>query len=134
MKKLMKLMESQIIRYIVTGVLTTGINYLLYFALTALTADYLTANSIAWVGAVIFAFFANRSVVFHSCGNRGKEFAGFIGARLLTLMAENLFLVALIEWLGAGLAISKLFAGVITTALNYFACRYGVFKGGVSHE
>lgn len=73
MKKLMKLMESQIIRYIVTGVLTTGINYLMYFALTALTADYLTANSIAWVGAVIFAFFANRSVVFHSCGNRGRS-------------------------------------------------------------
>ena len=58
-----KLQNSQIIRYIMTGGMTTVINYIIYILLTAVQLDYLVANSIAWLGAVIFAYYANLSLI-----------------------------------------------------------------------
>ena len=61
-----KLQESQIVRYIMTGGITTAINYVIYFALVAASVNYIAANCTAWLGAVTFAFFANRQIVFCS--------------------------------------------------------------------
>ena len=51
--------SAQLIKYIVTGGLTTGVNYLTYFILLGAAGDaaqqsrvYLAANSAAWLGAV----------------------------------------------------------------------------------
>lgn len=73
-----KLCNSELIRYILTGGMTTAVNYGLFFLLNAFSVNYLLSNSIAWLGAVLFAFYANRQVVFHSRGkswmNSGASF------------------------------------------------------------
>ncbi|MCI5688576.1 GtrA family protein [Anaerovoracaceae bacterium 42-11] len=130
-----KLQESQIVRYIMTGGMTTGINYIIYIGLMALSVNYLMANTIAWLGAVTFAYFANREVVFHSKGDRKQEFLQFFSLRAATLVIENLLLLLLVDFIGAGSLVSKILVSVITVVLNYFACKYSIFKqGGVSHE
>lgn len=130
-----KLQESQIVRYIMTGGMTTGINYIIYIGLMALSVTYLMANTIAWLGAVTFAYFANREVVFHSKGDRKQEFLQFFSLRAATLVIENLLLLLLVDFIGAGSLVSKILVSVITVVLNYFACKYSIFKqGGVSHE
>lgn len=130
-----KLQESQIVRYIMTGGMTTGINYIIYIGLMALSVNYLMANTIAWLGAVTFAYFANREVVFHSKGDRKQEFLQFFSLRAVTLVIENLLLLLLVDFIGAGSLVSKILVSVITVVLNYFACKYSIFKqGGVSHE
>lgn len=130
-----KLQESQIVRYIMTGGITTGVNYIIYIGLMALSVNYLMANTIAWLGAVTFAYFANREVVFHSKGDRKQEFLQFFSLRAATLVIENLLLLLLVDFIGAGSLVSKILVSVITVVLNYFACKYSIFKqGGVSHE
>ncbi len=130
-----KLQESQIVRYIMTGGMTTGVNYIIYIGLMALSVNYLMANTIAWLGAVTFAYFANREVVFHSKGDRKQEFLQFFSLRAATLVIENLLLLLLVDFIGAGSLVSKILVSVITVVLNYFACKYSIFKqGGVSHE
>ncbi len=129
MKKVLQMICSkELVRYVFTGGMTTAVNYVLYFFLMALSVHYLTANSLAWLGAVIFAFFANRHMVFHSSGDRWREFGAFFSLRLATLAAENLLLFALVSCMGAGTAVSKVLVSVITVALNYGACKYGVFR------
>ena len=123
-----KLIGSQIFRYVITGGFTTVVDYIIYIGLTALEVNYLAANTAAWAGAVIFAFFANRNVVLHSDGNRAGEFFKFISLRLCTLAAENLLLMLLIDHLGAGNLTAKLTVSVVTVILNYCACKYGIFK------
>lgn len=130
-----KLQESQIVRYIMTGGMTTGVNYIIYIGLMALSVNYLMANTIAWLGAVTFAYFANREVVFHSKGDKKQEFLQFFSLRAATLVIENLLLLLLVDCIGMGSLVSKILVSVITVVLNYFACKYSIFKqGGVSHE
>lgn len=130
-----KLQNSQIFRYIMTGGMTTVINYIIYILLTAVSMDYLVANSIAWLGAVIFAYYANRHMVFRSEGNKKQEFVQFFSLRLATLAVENLLLFMFVGYIGAAELPSKIVVSVITVVLNYFACKYSIFKErGVSHE
>ena len=94
--------SAQLIKYIVTGGLTTGVNYLIYFILLGAAGDaaqqsrvYLAANSAAWLGAVLFAYVMNRKLVFHSERAIVHEFLEFAGLRLATLAVENLLLYLL---------------------------------------
>lgn len=130
-----RLKDSQIFRYIMTGGMTTVINYLIYIALIALSINYLVANTVAWLGAVVFAFYANREVVFQSKGNKSKEFIQFFAVRLGTLLVENVLLYILIDAIGLASMTSKIVVSVVTVALNYIACKYSIFKErGVSGE
>ena len=132
---LQKICSMELLRYVFTGGMTTAVNYVLYFFMMAGGVHYLAANSLAWLGAVIFAFFANRRVVFHSSGDGRREFAAFFSLRFATLAAEDLLLLTLVSCIGLGSAISKILVSVITVALNYAACKYGVFrKRGAAHE
>ena len=130
-----RLRESQLVRYVMTGGMTTGVNYVIYIGLQAAAVGYLTANTVAWSGAVIFAYFANRRVVFRSKGDRGLEFLQFVSLRLVTLLVENLLLFILVDCVGIGSVISKIIVSVLTVLLNYFACKYSIFKErGVSRD
>ena len=74
-------------------------------------------------------------MVFHSDGNVGKELIQFVSVRLLTLLAENILLFVMIEWMGFLQIFSKVGVSIITVILNYIACKYSIFKErGVSHE
>ena len=95
---------AQLIKYMFTGGLTTGVNYLIYFILLGAAGDaaqqscvYLAANSAAWLGAVLFAYVMNRKLVFHSERAIVHEFLEFAGLRLATLAVENLLLYLLID-------------------------------------
>ena len=94
--------SAQLIKYMFTGGLTTGVNYLIYFILLGAAGDaaqqsrvYLAANSAAWLGAVLFAYVMNRKLVFHSERDIVHEFLEFAGLRLATLAVENLLLYLL---------------------------------------
>lgn len=130
-----KLQQSQLIRYIMTGGLTTVINYMIYFALQAAGIDYIAANCAAWLGAVTFAFFANRQMVFRSKGRKSEEFMRFFSLRLTTLAAETALLYMMVELAGVHSTASKIIVSFVTVTLNYIACKYSIFKESrVSHE
>ena len=126
---------AQLLKYGITGVLTTGVNYTLYFALTAAAGKealggrfYLLANAAAWLGAVIFSYAVNRNVVFGSQKDIRQEFLQFAGLRLATLAVEELLLYLLVELLlGAAGLFSKLAVSVITVIANYAACKCSIF-------
>ncbi len=130
-----RLRESQPVRYVMTGGMTTGVNYVIYIGLQAAAVGYLAANTAAWAGAVIFAYFANRSMVFHSRGDKRQEFLRFVSLRLVTLLIENLLLFLLVDCVEADSLISKVTVSIMTVLLNYFACKYSIFKErGVSRD
>ena len=56
--------HRELIIYIIVGGLTTVVNYIIHFGLRFLGANYYIALSIAWLGAVLFAYVANRIFVF----------------------------------------------------------------------
>ena len=60
--------NKELITYLISGGITTGVNYILYGTLLFLHVPYLTANSIAWVGAVLTARSQGNSVHLPGCG------------------------------------------------------------------
>ena len=65
---------KELISYVFVGGCTTLINFVIYwFVITMMDQGWLFANVISWVGAVIFAFWANKHFVFKSANETGKE-------------------------------------------------------------
>ena len=92
MKKLFQKYRELII-YVIVGGLTTVVNYIIHFGLRASNVNYYVALTAAWLGAVLFAYFANRSFVFESKAKgkaQIKEFALFFSARLFSYGLEML--------------------------------------------
>lgn len=158
---------AEFLRYLVIGFSTTFLNWGISIALKELTGLGTTkvGNSIitviAWtLSTVFFAFWMYKFFVFRSRSMKGSilwsEFAGFTGARLLTLGVETVIVLLFCDILGFdeylhfgisritdGGAVSnligfkvreyyvvKLCACVITTILNYIFSKLIIFKKG----
>lgn len=119
---------KELFLYGIGGVLTTVVNYVIYYSMGILGIGYLLANTAAWTAAVVFSFCINRSVVFGSRGEWLEEFLPFAGLRLLTLAAENLLLYLLVGRLGLGTLVSKVLVSIVTILGNYIICKKRIFK------
>jgi putative flippase GtrA len=137
----------EIIRYLIFGVLTTLVNFAVYFAALALFGDesYLVSNIIAWVFAVAFAYVTNKLWVFESKSwawpHVRKELAGFVSARLFSLAVEEAGLWLMIGALAFGAwsvpipghpvggdVVAKFIMQVVVVLLNYVFSKLIIFR------
>ena len=136
--RLSKYINRETVTYLIFGVLTTAVNYIVYYGLRALSVHYLIANTLAWIAAVVFAFFTNKRYGFESRdytpGTLRREFFRFVAGRLLTLGIEQLFLLITVEWLGLNDRIMKLVISVIVVILNYVFSKLFIFNKEKSDE
>ena len=140
MKELVKkIMNKEVILYLIFGVLTTvvslGVKYALLF--TVLNADnpfeLQVSVVISWVAACLFAYITNRIWVFESKSkNIILEMAKFFGARLTTLGMEMLIMFIFVTALGLNsdtwVIIWTLITQVLIVIGNYILSKLFVFK------
>ena len=128
---LLKKYRSQLI-YLVFGVLTTVVNYIVYFPVDRLLQTAWLSNSIAWVFAVLFAYVTNKPFVFGSHDWSMKtvvpEFIKFVGTRVASLVVENLILLLTVDVLQWNRIFWKLAASVLVVVLNYVGSKLLVFR------
>ncbi len=138
-KKIKNLWENkqqldELILYIVMGLLTTIVNYVVYFLCHNLLGIYnLLANMIAWVLAVLFAFATNRKYVFKSEKKGlmavGTELIYFASGRLISLIIFDIGLFhLLVNILHFNDLAMKLLTNVGVVVFNYFVGKFLVFK------
>lgn len=131
--------NPEVWNYIIVGGLTTvvsiGLKYLLLFTiLDAKDAFELQLSVIlSWVGAVAFAYIANRIFVFNSKSKEIlKEITTFVGGRVATLLMEMVIMWFFVTLLGLNsdtwVVIFTLICQVLITILNYFISKFLVFK------
>ena len=127
-----KYVNRETVTYVIFGVLTTLVNYIIYYGLRALDVDYKIAEVIAWIGAVLFAFFTNKRYVFESRDYSPKvvltELWKFIAARLLTFVIEYGFMLLTVDVFHFDDRIMKLIVSVIVIILNYVFSKLLVFR------
>lgn len=124
---------KELISYIFVGGCTTAVNFIIYWAvIRIINQGWLIANIVSWIGAVIFAFWANKRYVFKSVNEAGKEAYQFFVLRLGTLVVESILLFGFIQLLGANEMLSKIVVSIITVISNYGLCKFKIFavKGG----
>ena len=149
MEKLKKLLNRETILYIVFGVATTVVNYIVFHLLYNVLwqqENSLTANAAAFVAAVIFAFVVNKLFVFESkswsTATLKREVPSFLAGRIGSFGIEEagLFLAEKVFKLGGVIAITvgsteldwvtviKVALAFVVVALNYVFCKLFVFK------
>lgn len=123
MKKIRTVMQKyrEQLAYLVVGVCTTLINYVIYAVLTeGVRLHYIASNVIGWVAAVTFSYFANGKWVYRSTARRGLWEAGeFVFSRLFSLGLETALLFLLVDLLRADKLIAKLAVAVVVVVVNY---------------
>ena len=125
--------HSGVIIYFVFGVLTTLVNFLVYFPLyNWLHFSATFSNILAWIVAVIFAFLTNKPFVFKShdwsSNTLIPELVKFVGCRVGTGLLETAaiwLLVDVLIWNGNWV---KLAINVFVVVLNYVSSKLLVFK------
>ena len=79
-----------------------------------------------------FAFVTNKLYVFESKSWEiklvGKEAAGFIGARLVSLAADMLFMIFAVEYLHMMKLLAKIISNVFVMIINYVFSKLVIFK------
>lgn len=127
-----KFVNRETIAYAVAGVLTTLVNFISYESLYRIGLDNLTANALAWVIAVTFAYFANKNQVFLAKSRNATDeiikMAKFFGARLITLAVEQAGMYIFIEKLNIYRWLVKGSLAIIVIILNYLFSKLFVFK------
>ena len=144
MKKLIqKLLNRETITYLIFGVLTTLVNYVIFWLCDKAMGErwVLLNNAVAFVAAVAFAYVTNKLFVFESKSWAPtvvwKELILFISARLISFGLEELGLLLARDVLHAGqysllgfsgMMLSKVVLSVVTVILNYFFSKFMIFK------
>ena len=123
----------EVLSYLIFGVLTTVVNYLVYLpAYNVLGMSAALSNALAWVVAVAFAYLTNKPFVFKSHDWSAKtvipELTKFVGCRMASGAAETLILLLTVDILHWNGNLWKLMTSVLVVVLNYVASKLVVFK------
>ena len=120
------------IAYLIFGVLTTAIDYVISNALFYWTSvPTIPAQSIAWVAAVLFAFVTNKWWVFEShtliLSEVWKEFVSFVACRVATFVFNLAALFIMVDLIGMEFFVCKLLISVVVVILNYVFSKILIF-------
>jgi len=122
-----------ILVYLVFGVLTTVVNYIVYLpCFNLLHLSSAVSNVIAWAAAVAFAFVTNKPFVFRSHDWSKKtvvpELTKFVGTRVASGAMESAIIWLAVDLLGGNGNLWKLMTSVLVVVLNYVGSRLLVFR------
>jgi putative flippase GtrA len=118
-------------KFILVGLMNTGIDIGLYFTLTRFLAIFAEANvvakAISYAAGVLNSYLWNRSWTFKSRDRSWKTFAPFMLSNLIGLSIN-----AAVLWLGLLLSIPEILALVIATSVtlvwNFIISKLVIFN------
>ena len=124
---------EDVLIYLVFGVLTTAVNYLVYLpCFNILHFSAAVSNVIAWAAAVVFAYLTNKPFVFKSYDWSVKtvipELTKFVGSRLFSGAVETVIIFVTVDLLCWNGNVMKLLTSVLVVIFNYVASKLLVFK------
>ena len=134
MNNIKKLINKEIILYVIFGVLTTIVNLIAYYLFSnIININYLISNAIAWIISVVFAYITNKFFVFNSYYiNKDvikEEFIKFMNCRLISGLSEVVLLFLFVDLLLMNDIVAKLIIGVLVALINFIFSKVFIFKG-----
>lgn len=135
LNKLRELLQKyyDVIAYLVFGVLTTAVNYIIYLpCYNWFEMSASVSNVIAWMVAVAFAFLTNKPFVFksHDWSFRTvwAELVKFVGCRIGSGLAETAIIFITVDCLAFNGNWMKLITSILVVVVNYFGSKFVVFR------
>lgn len=125
--------HRETILYLFFGAFTTLINIISYLFFTrVILFNFMIANALSWIIAVLFAYVTNKFFVFKSMRVEiiflFKEFLSFLNFRLLSGIIEMVIMYIMIDLLFVNDVIVKVITNIIVIILNYLFSKMIIFK------
>lgn len=139
MEKLRELCKKyrELLLYLIFGVLTTLVNYGVWWILAPFFKASTVPVAVAWVLSVLFAYGTNRKFVFESKVTGGRalllEISSFFAARALSGVLDLCFMWIFADWLRFDGRIVKLVSNVFVVIFNYVASKLVIFRKKKDH-
>ncbi len=122
------IVSKELAAYFIAGVLTTLVNFIVYYAMLFMGIDYKVSNTAAFIISVIFAFIVNKKYVFLSDKSYIKEFIKFSLGRVFTYVLDIGTMIVLIEVFSVSEYMAKLWTNILVMVSNYFISKFWTFK------
>lgn len=124
---------ESVLSYLLFGVLTTVVNFLVYYPLTNfLDLNATVSNMIAWAVSVAFAFLTNKPFVFKSHDWSAAvvfpELGKFLGTRVGSGFLETALIFILVDCLSLDGNLIKVAVSVLVVVINYVGSKLLVFR------
>ena len=135
----MKKLSREVILYLIVGVMTTGVDYLVFWlvnepfkTLLGTTGAAMAATAAGWLAAVLFAFVTNKLIVFESRSADPavllREGLSFFGARAVSGLTVMGLMWLLVDRCGLDAYVSKILTSVFNIVFNYAASKFFIFR------
>ncbi len=129
---------GEVLRFLVGGFLTTVVNFLIYtpcyyFVFQPIMLEEtasIVCNALAWAGAVVFAFFVNKYLVFRSKTSKHAgfmQFVAFVATRAVSGVME-IFFPAVLIFFGVNNLVAKLIVSFFILICNYLTGKFFAFR------
>jgi len=119
--------SKELAAYFIAGVLTTLINFMVYYAMLFMGIEYKISNTAAFIISVIFAFIVNKKYVFLSDKSYIKEFIKFSLGRVFTYVLDIGTMIVLIEVFSVNEYMAKLWTNILVMVSNYLISKFWTF-------
>lgn len=118
------------IRFLIVGLINTGIRYILFATLTFyLTAfHYQSSLFLSWMLSSFTAFLAYKFLVFETAGNHLKEYLKSVLTWTISYILNAVILEVLVTYLKLNVFLAQALALSIITINNYLMFKHFAFK------
>lgn len=127
-----KFVNRETVLYLIFGVLTTLVDWLVYPLLRYLGHSVAVSSTGSWAAAVLFAFITNKLFVFQSFTFRPrlflKELVSFVSCRIVSGVITIFLMVILVDVLGFHEWLGKVGVSAMSLVLNYIFSKLFIFK------
>ncbi len=125
--------HKETILYLFFGAFTTLVNIVSYLFFTrVISFNFMVANALAWILAVLFAYVTNKFFVFESKNTNFiflvKELLTFIGLRFISGLVEMIIMYVMVDLLFINDFLTKIATNIIVIVLNYIFSKLLIFK------
>lgn len=127
-----KLLNREVIMYVIFGIATTLVNLIVSFILEGIVnLNGEIASAIGIIVSILFAYFTNRKWVFQTKAkgkDNIKEFGKFILGRAFTMIVEQGGVIIFYTHMNLPFMPVKLSLTIVVIILNFFLSKFFAFK------
>lgn len=123
------MIKQQFLKFIVIGVLSTIVNYSVFYILYEfLTLHYIAASALGFISGVIFGYELNKNWTFAVQKESSRYFYTYFLVYLFSLVLGLMFLEFLVSGLGIIPELANFLTIGLTTCTNFVGIKFWVFK------
>ena len=128
-----KLLNREVMMYVIFGVATTLVNLIISFILEGIVkVNGEIASAVGIIASILFAYFTNRKWVFNTQAKGFKEniqeFGKFVLGRAFTMIVEQGGVIIFYTHMNLPFMPVKLSLTIVVIILNFFLSKFFAFK------